>query len=197
MIDYTDEELFNIIKSTIIKSNLGLSVTNDKAVLVEDIARKNSELYNLAVDAALIEINKQKENNSRNDFTYIENIRIFAEEAKIETNGVKRISETESYEFLRTLNTNQNIISFVVSGDSMINAGINNGDLLFAESGIELHNGDIVIVEVNSETYVKRLKISGDTVWLFSENPHYEPVKIKSSMKVQFKGRVKAGLRLY
>jgi DNA polymerase V len=46
-----------------------------------------------------------------------------------------------------------------VSGDSMLNAGINSGDLLIVDRSIEPVDGKIVIVALNGELTVKRLSI--------------------------------------
>jgi SOS-response transcriptional repressor LexA len=195
MTNHLDVELFELIKSTIIKSNLGIYVSRDKALIVENLSQTNPELYNNAVNSAMIEINKGLNNNTKSEIEPIENLRIIADKITYQKHESSKDSIPEN-DYFAVIN-NDNIISFVISGDSMINAGINSGDLLFAETGIELKSNDIIIVEVNGDTYVKRLKIDGQDIWLFSENPHYKPVKINSNMKINYKGRVKAGLRRY
>lgn len=63
-----------------------------------------------------------------------------------------------------------------VSGDSMINAGINDGDIVLVKSQKEFSSGDIVLAEVGGETTVKRF-VSEDKppfLYLKPENPNYE-----------------------
>ena len=198
MADYTNEELFAIIKSTIIKSNLGSKyISKSKTELIERIAISNAELYELAVKSAMEEIKKIKSQKLISKSQKGKSFKIFAEKLQKEQNISNIYNDKPEYEFIYSLNGNASIFSLIVSGESMINAGINNGDLLIAESDTELKTGDIVIVEVNDEIYVKRLKIDGNEIWLFSENQNYEPVKITSDVKFRFKGKVKAGLKFY
>lgn len=61
-----------------------------------------------------------------------------------------------------------------VEGDSMIGAGIHEGDLLVVDSSIEPSDGKIVIASVNGEVTVKRLTIGvNKTVTLCPENKNY------------------------
>ena len=62
-----------------------------------------------------------------------------------------------------------------ISGDSMINAGIEDGDIVFVQSQKEFVSGDIVLAEAGSESTVKRF-ISEDKppyTYLKPENPKY------------------------
>ncbi len=60
-------------------------------------------------------------------------------------------------------------------GDSMIRAGIHDGDLMVVDRSREAEPGDIVIAAVNGEPTVKRLAKDGSQVVLRAENPRYAP----------------------
>ena len=63
-----------------------------------------------------------------------------------------------------------------ISGDSMINAGIDDGDKVLVKSQKEFVSGDIVLAKVGDESMVKRF-ISEDKppyLYLKPENPNYE-----------------------
>jgi DNA polymerase V len=62
-----------------------------------------------------------------------------------------------------------------VEGDSMILAGIFDGDLLVVDKSRKERPGDIVIVALNNEPMVKRFAREGDLLVLYSENPDYPP----------------------
>ena len=63
-----------------------------------------------------------------------------------------------------------------VSGDSMINAGIRDGDLVLIRPQSTAQNGQIVACIVNQEdATLKRFRCQGDMVILQPENPNYEP----------------------
>lgn len=66
-----------------------------------------------------------------------------------------------------------------VSGDSMIGAGITDGDLVVIRQQADAENGDIVaalIDGVEIEGTVKTLKRSGGHTWLMPQNPAYTPI---------------------
>ena len=57
-----------------------------------------------------------------------------------------------------------------VSGDSMINAGINNGDLAIIEKTPTACNGDIVVALIENEATIKRFYKEEDHIRLQPEN---------------------------
>ena len=82
-----------------------------------------------------------------------------------------------------------------VKGDSMIDAGINEGDLVIAErvgisdsdsnsSSREARDGDIVIAEVDGGWTMKYLRKKGSTVFLEPANTKYKPIYPQESLNV-------------
>jgi len=65
-------------------------------------------------------------------------------------------------------------------GDSMREAGIDEGDILVIDKSLEAKDGDIVIAFLDGEFTVKRLKadIENGKMWLIPENPNYSPIEI-------------------
>lgn len=76
------------------------------------------------------------------------------------------------------------------SGDSMIQAGIHNNDILVVDRSLEAKSGAIVIAVVNGELTVKRLHMKGETIALLPENPNYPPLVITEEMAFQIWGVV-------
>lgn len=66
----------------------------------------------------------------------------------------------------------------VVSGDSMIGAGINNGDHLLINASREPVNGDVVAATVNGEQLVKYFCRTPSAVMLLPANPSYPTLTI-------------------
>lgn len=64
----------------------------------------------------------------------------------------------------------------VAKGDSMINARINDGDIVFIRSQPTVENGDIAAVIIGDEATLKRVYIKANVVTLIAENPKYEPM---------------------
>lgn len=66
-----------------------------------------------------------------------------------------------------------------VKGDSMIGAGIHEGDLLIVDRSLDPKSGRIVIAAFNGELTVKRLHISKSRqITLIPENETYDPIKV-------------------
>ncbi|MDG1943503.1 MAG: transcriptional repressor LexA [Halioglobus sp.] len=67
-----------------------------------------------------------------------------------------------------------------VAGDSMIDVGILDGDLLAVHSTPVAKNGDIVVARIEDEVTVKRLRRTNQKhlVQLLPENPDYETIKV-------------------
>ena len=81
-----------------------------------------------------------------------------------------------------------------VRGDSMINAGILDGDKVVVRPQSTAENGEIVVALLDDSATVKRLKRSGSDVWLMPENPAYSPI---DGREAQILGKVRAVIRVY
>lgn len=68
-----------------------------------------------------------------------------------------------------------------VKGDSMIDAGIFDQDLLLVHRTPEAQTGQIVVARLADEVTVKRLRRRGRGTWLEPANPDYRVIQIKSS----------------
>jgi len=75
-------------------------------------------------------------------------------------------------------------------GNSMINAGICDGDLLVIDKSLEPQNGKIAICQIDGEFTVKRIKIEQEIVWLIAENEDYEPIKVTPENELMIWGIV-------
>ena len=63
-----------------------------------------------------------------------------------------------------------------VRGDSMINAGILEGDKVIVRPQSSADNGQIVVARIEDEATVKRLLRRNGQVWLMPENDNYSPI---------------------
>ena len=81
-----------------------------------------------------------------------------------------------------------------VRGDSMINAGILDGDKVVVRPQQTADNGEIVVALLDDSATVKRFRKVGATIWLMPENPAYDPI---DGTEAQILGKVKAVIRTY
>lgn len=63
-----------------------------------------------------------------------------------------------------------------IRGDSMIGAGILDGDYVVVRKQSNARNGQIVVALLEDEATVKRLMRGDGEIWLLPENPRYEPI---------------------
>ncbi|GAB4225436.1 MAG: translesion error-prone DNA polymerase V autoproteolytic subunit [Chlamydiales bacterium] len=77
-----------------------------------------------------------------------------------------------------------------VAGESMIQAGIHDGDILIVDRSIEPKPGKIVIAAVHGELTVKRLHREGDRWLLIPENPAFSAIELPEDGELHIWGVV-------
>ena len=82
-----------------------------------------------------------------------------------------------------------------VSGDSMIDASIHEGDLILVERGRQPKHRDIVIAQVDNEWTMKYYEKTGKEVRLIAANKKYPPIYPKTELTIG--GVVTAVVRKY
>ena len=65
-----------------------------------------------------------------------------------------------------------------VSGESMINAGLEDGDLIVIDRSIEPTNNKIAVCFIDGEFTVKRLLVKKNKIWLKPENTNYKAIEV-------------------
>ena len=89
--------------------------------------------------------------------------------------------------------------SFIVQvhGDSMIKAGIFDGDLLVVDESQEARHGQIVVASVNGEATVKRLENINGVIRLLPENDNHQPIDVPKGSHFRISGVVMRSLRKF
>ncbi|MFA6306242.1 MAG: transcriptional repressor LexA [Patescibacteria group bacterium] len=85
--------------------------------------------------------------------------------------------------------SNEKMFAVKVNGDSMINVGIDNGDMLLVKVVKEFKSGDIILARTDAGTTVKRFIADGGKRYLKPENPNYKNITIIPG-EVEFQGKV-------
>ncbi len=90
------------------------------------------------------------------------------------------------------------VFALKVQGDSMIGAGIVDGDYVLARRQHTAETGEIIVFIIGDEITVKRYDSKGDKVFLIPENEAYEVRSIrKNSPDLQIAGKVVGLMRKY
>lgn len=72
--------------------------------------------------------------------------------------------------------------ALTVKGDSMIDAGILEGDVIVCRSTKEARNGQIVVAVINGEATVKTFSHQKKTIELLASNKNYKPIVVDESV---------------
>lgn len=75
-----------------------------------------------------------------------------------------------------------------VQGDSMIDEGIFNGDLIGVHRTRDATSGQIVVARIDDEITVKLLKIAKDRIRLLPRNPDYAPIEVLPDQDFSIEG---------
>ena len=84
-----------------------------------------------------------------------------------------------------------------VKGESMINAGIRDKDLIIVDKSLIAKPGDIVIAMIDGEFTIKRLSIKNDELYLKAENHNYPDFSFRNHIDVQIWGVVIYSIHSY
>lgn len=69
------------------------------------------------------------------------------------------------------------LFMLTVAGDSMINAAINDGDLIVVRQQPDAQNGDMVAALIGDEATIKTFQRVDKDIWLMPHNPAYAPIR--------------------
>ena len=102
---------------------------------------------------------------------------------------IEAIANPSEYIYIpKSFSTSSELYALTIEGESMIEAGIFDGDTAIIRRAEQANNGQIVVALVdNEEATLKVLdKKSGNEVWLLPCNKEYSPIKItKDRLKIQ------------
>ncbi|QDU28949.1 LexA repressor [Anatilimnocola aggregata] len=77
-----------------------------------------------------------------------------------------------------------------VKGQSMINAGIREGDIVIVRQQPVAESGEIVVASTSKGTTVKRLFMQGDQIELRPENKLFKPILVSEESDLRILGKV-------
>lgn len=84
-----------------------------------------------------------------------------------------------------------------VSGDSMIEEGIEPGDILVIDRSIEPDSGDLAVCCIDGEFTLKRIKLEKNRVWLIPSNEMFDPILVTPENEFSVWGVVTHTIKAY
>jgi repressor LexA len=93
------------------------------------------------------------------------------------------------------LRKSENCFALKVKGESMIDAGIYEGDLVIISPQPNANNGDIIVARINDEVTVNTYELKNQVVKLIPQNKNYIPIVVKNKEDFSIVGKVTGVLR--
>jgi hypothetical protein len=186
------KELYQKVKKLLYLEQLGYHYAEKRLSELKEISkRNNSDFYKNAIDDYIYYDNNSEYSGNICNITNTK----FADNQKIRNildYLFNKEDENTNDDTIQALNLNNgNYALCVVEGDSMIGANIFPGCELLVDKTQSPTENQIIVAEINSQFFVKRIRYLENQVWLISENPIYKPYKIKSNDKFSVYGVVK------
>lgn len=99
---------------------------------------------------------------------------------------LESIEEIGSWEILsqEVSKLSDELMIVKVNGDSMKNAGINDGDLVLIKKTSNFKLGDIVLIQCPDGTTLKRIIFEGGKYYLKPENPQYQKIEFSEDTEI-------------
>ncbi len=194
-----DSEFIDEVKSFVIKSHFDLSYPKWKAEIFRDFEENKKNLIDIAIHETYAYIDLLESDIFRKKFNIPRRFDEIDEQERI---WIKSLSSRLSYhsaEFPDTgkslneiLNIgNQNLLLAKISGNSMIDANLCENDIIIIDTSSRTKDGDIVLILLDDEYIVKRLKIIDNKIFFYSENADIPPFKAELSSDFKMIGVVK------
>ena len=90
-----------------------------------------------------------------------------------------------------------NLFTFQVDGDSMIEAGIHNGDFVIVNKQQDARDNDIVIALIDGDTTLKRYFKKSDHIVLQPENKYYKDIYVSPEQSFSIAGKMVGLIRKF
>ncbi len=183
LVDISDYQLYNLVKKYTFQELLGYSHQSKKLThAISECKRRRKGIYQRASEDAFLEflISKDldREINKTLSFAFAS-----SEEVQNIAPEIKKLLP-EAVDFSR-------YDIYNVSGDSMINAGIKDGDHVLVDTKAEAREDDIIVAIYIERIFIKRYKEIDGNIYLFSENPKFSPFKVYNRSNLKILGVVK------
>lgn len=82
------------------------------------------------------------------------------------------------------LNRKKDVVAFKAAGNSMIDAGVHNGDYVLVEQTPDAENGDRVVAIIGDMAVLKRFQKAGTNIVLQPEAIGYQPIVVNENFKI-------------
>lgn len=76
------------------------------------------------------------------------------------------------------------------NGDGMKEAGVEHGDLLVIDKSLACRNNALAVCYIDGEFTLKRITVRGNALWLITDSPGDEPIRVRGDLDLAVWGIV-------
>lgn len=204
--DSSDDQLYKLAKKYIVHAHMGLVHNSWKCDIVYDeCSQRNPKIFEDAVKDAQIVIVSLEQSMNEMKVIDIKRIDYLTEHELLKfielMTGAGKNPEMEDIKhahkvnLLEQIDIDKNSLLCRVSGQSMEDARIFDGDILIVDPSKNVMSGNIIIASVFGELFVKRYVRENGNVRLVSENDEFEDIEITNEMEFKVIGVVRNSFR--
>lgn len=141
---------------------------------------RQTKIYNFATD----QLNEQRVEETPAIYHTVEVYSLLSAGA-----GIVDLDPTDTTEIELNGHVPQHDLAFEVRGDSM-EPVFENGEIVFVKKTQDIHNGQIIAVQINEEAFIKKVYINDDHMRLVSLNKEYEDIIANEDDVIRIVGKV-------
>jgi hypothetical protein len=198
----SDNELYDLAKSCLqLLTSSNYNNQKKLELIYSECKKRDKKIYEKAMNDAFLTTFTTQEKISESSILNIQRIDFMSESeinllvnliSKSIKKGSMDIASATGISIYKLLGVpEEHLLLFKVSGDSMIEDGISDGDLVVADRRVQIVNKKLVIVEYEGELFIKRILINKGILWLISANEKIKPFQLKGREEIKIIARVK------
>jgi phage repressor protein C with HTH and peptisase S24 domain len=190
-------EIYHLVRKYIVRSINGDTYADEILSKLSTVAENRQlQIYETAISDSLSDISdfdyyqlgKSVKGSKRIAYSSDESLNEYFE---LYYPSKKGNGKNSFEDFCKSNNLNpENLMIMPITGNSMINADIHDGDTAIVDCTKIPNHRDIAAISVNNQYYIKRILKQNGNLILFSENPDYEPYKLTPNDDFRFIGKV-------
>lgn len=176
---FTIEQLLENVDSEVELPELSL-VSQLNEVVTKLNTHRQTKVYNFATD----QLNEQRVEETPAIYHTVQVYSLLSAGT-----GIVDLDPTDTTEIELNGHVPPHDLAFEVRGDSM-EPVFENGEIVFVKKTQDIHNGQIIAVQINEEAYIKKVYINDDHMRLVSLNKDYEDIIATEQDDIRIVGKV-------
>lgn len=204
--NFSDNELYQEAKSCIhLFAFTNLNYEKKIELIYYECAKRNIKIYEKALDDTYLSVPIENVGFEQTDAINIQRIDFMNQSEIIHLiNIIKKSQKLGQFDITSAAESNiyqllgipkEFLLIFKITGNSMIDEGIEEGDFVIADRRVQITNNKIVVLEYLNKLFIKRIVVEKGVIKLCSANVKIKPFEIKNRYDIKILAYVKNYLK--